>query len=116
MKTALADVEGIESIDAPGNVPKICFVNFSSSKLMRDFVHTQKSLPEFGPKKMWASPSSSPHDRKIRAVLNEIKRGICEHFNRSSESILINAPSKYVYSMEAGRQLRKLLKCRMTMQ
>ena len=39
VKTVLADVEGIESIDAPGNVPRVCLVHFSSSKLMRDFVH-----------------------------------------------------------------------------
>ena len=101
MKIVLADVEGVESIDAPGNVPRVCFVNFLSSKLMRDFVHNQKSSPEFRPKNMWASPNSSPHGRKTRAILNKIMRGICEHFKRSSESILIS--SKTIYSIEGGR-------------
>ena len=106
VKAALADVEGIESIEAPGNVPNIALMKFSSAKLIRDFVHVQKSHAGFGLKKMWASPDQSPHERKFRLILNKIKRGICEHLQRSSESIVIDGPNRSVYSIEANRLLK----------
>ena len=33
MKTVLSNIAGIVKIDAPGNVPNICFISFSSKIL-----------------------------------------------------------------------------------
>ena len=51
---------------------------------------------------MWPSPSKSPQDRKYRTILGIIKRGICEHLKRSSDSIIIDGPSKSIYAVEGG--------------
>ena len=51
---------------------------------------------------MWASPSKSPRDRKYRTILGTIERGICEHLKRSSDSIIIDGPSKSIYAVEGG--------------
>ena len=57
---------------------------------------------------MWASPSSTPAERKVRSILRNIKRGICEHLHRSSESVIIDGPSKSVYSIENKGALMKV--------
>ena len=108
MRSALHGVNGITKIEAPGNIPKICFVSFSSPDGMRDFVHQQKSNSQFGQGKMWASPSSTPAERKARSILSRIKRGICEHFYRSSESVIIDGPNKSVYSIEHNGALMEI--------
>ena len=102
VKIVLSSVAGIIKIDAPGNVPKICFVSFSTPDGMRHFIHHQKSNPNFGRDMMWASPSKSQQDRKYRTILGTIKRGICEHLKRSSDSIIIGGPRKRIYAVEGG--------------
>ena len=108
VRSALHGVTGITKVEAPGNIPKICFVLFSSPDGMRDFVHQQKSNSKFGQGKMWASPSLTPAERKVRSILSKIKRGICEHLHRSSESVIIDGPSKSVYSIENNGVLMKV--------
>ena len=48
VRSALHGVNGITKVEAPGNIPKICFVSFSSPDGMRDVVHQQKSNSQFG--------------------------------------------------------------------
>ena len=57
---------------------------------------------------MWASPSSTPAERKVRSILSKIKRGIGGHFLRSSESVIIDGLSKSVYSIENNSALMKV--------
>ena len=102
VKSVLFNVSDIVNIDALSNVPKICFVSFSTPDGMRDFIHHQKSNAHFGRDKMWAPPNKSPHDRKSRTILGIIKRGICEHLKRSSNSMIIDGPSKSINAVEGG--------------
>ena len=100
VKTVLSTVAGIVKIDAPGNVPKICFVSFSTPDGMRNFIHHLKSNPNFARDMMWATPSKSLQDRKYRTILGSIKRGICEHLKRSSGSLIIDGPSRSIYVLK----------------
>ena len=56
---------------------------------------------------MWASASKLPQDTKPRSILGMIKRGICEHLKRSSDSMIIDGPSKSIYAIEGG-DLKKI--------
>ena len=107
VEAALHGVAGVSSVEAPGNVPKICFVTFNSPERMRDFASKQKQNQNFGANKLWAAPSKRPAERKMQAILGKIKKGLCEFLGRSGESIIIiDRPSKTIYAVESGGQLK----------
>ena len=108
VKTVLSNIAGIVKIDAPGNVPKICFVSFSTPDGMRNLIHHQKSNIDFERDMMWSFLNKSPQDRKYRTILGSIKRGICEHLKRSSDFIIIDGPSKSICAVEGG-DLKKVV-------
>ena len=44
----------------------------------------------------------------MQAILGKIKKGVCEFLGRSGESIIIDRPSKTVYAVESGGQLKSV--------
>ena len=80
-------------------------MNFFCTGSGRTFFHfiLNSHNQNFGANQLWPPCSKLVAERKMQAILGEIKKSLCEFLGPNSQSIIIGSPRKTVNAADGGR-------------